>query len=504
MDFAAAESQSSHHHDDDIHMGPENEGIIHNEKLNIQTQKPFNTLSAIGIGYGTTNTAVGILLVLGSTIPLGGSPLFFWGFLVMIMIALATATSLAELASAMPHAGGQYLWVSQLAPANCRRGLSYCTAMLSWLGAVATGASACLSVSTGVCDIIAFLNPDFVYQRWMGFVGFQVLNFLTLGCAAFEHALPGISKTTLFFSCASCLAVFVALFVTSHGHVSARDFFFTTVNVSGWKDGIGFLVGIGGINWSLCCLDVATHLAEEIPSPATNVPKVLMWTVAVGALSGMLVIVAIFANLPVIDANQDNSAVVLFYRISSSRALAVGILVPILITTAGAVWSMQIWQSRIAWAISRDRGFPLHRYLARVLPSPFHTPFWSLLWSSACSALFGCLYLGSEVAFNSLIATGVLLLYFSYSIPVILVLFRGRSTFRHGPFWFPVLGYISNVVMLAWTVVAAIFYCFPYHSVVQAEKMNYASLVLGVIALFICTLWFSFANRHYDVSYNGG
>ncbi|KAG5986157.1 hypothetical protein E4U43_005636 [Claviceps pusilla] len=503
MDSSTAESQPVHN-DHDIHStSPRHEDFMHSEKLTIQTHKPFTTLSAIGIGYGTTNTAVGLLLVLGTTIPLGGSPLFFWGFLVMIIIALATATSLAELASAMPHAGGQYIWVSQLAPASLRRSLSYCTAMLSWLGAVATGASACLSVSTGVCGVVAFLKADFVYQRWMGFVGFQLLNLATVVCAAFEHALPGMSTTMLFFSCASCLAVVVALFATSREHVDARGFFFATVNTSGWQDGIGFLVGIGGINWSLCCLDVATHLAEEIPSPATNIPKALMWTVVVGALSGLLVIVAVFANLPVIDADQDNSAVALFYRISRSRALAVGILVPVLITTAGAVWSIQIWQSRIAWTISRDGGFPLRRHLARVLPAPFHTPLWSLVWSAACSALFGCLYLGSEVAFNSLIATGVLLLYFSYSIPVVLVLWQGRSTFAHGPFWCPVLGCVSNLVMLGWTLVAAIFYCFPYQSVVEPEKMNFVSVVLGVIALFICILWFSFASRHYDVNYDG-
>ncbi|KAG6009019.1 hypothetical protein E4U21_003350 [Claviceps maximensis] len=509
MDSSAAESQVSHHNDDintSPRHSPRHDDFIHSEKLTIQTQKPFTTLSAIGIGYGTTNTAVGLLLVLGTTIPLGGSPLFFWGFLVMIVIALATATSLAELASAMPHAGGQYIWVSRLAPGSFRRSLSYCTAMLSWLGAVATGASACLSVSTGVCSIIAFLNPGFVYQRWMGFVGFQLLNLLTLVCAAFEHALPGMSTTMLFFSCASCLAVVVALFATSREHVSARGFFFNTVNTSGWQDGVGFLVGIGGINWSLCCLDVATHLAEEIPSPATNIPKALMWTVVVGALSGLLIIVAVFANLPLIGgggADQDNSAVALFYRISGSRALAVGILVPVLITTAGAVWSIQIWQSRIAWTISRDGGFPLHRHLGRVLPAPFHTPLWSLVWSAACSALFGCLYLGSDVAFNSLIATGVLLLYFSYSIPVVLVLWKGRSAFPRGPFWCPVLGRISNLVMLCWTVVATIFYCFPYQSVVEPERMNYVSVVLGVIALFICTLWFSFASRHYDVDCDG-
>ncbi|KZZ87666.1 choline transport protein [Moelleriella libera RCEF 2490] len=474
---------------------------IENADLTVQTQKPFGTLSAIGVGYGTTNTAVGLLLVLGSTIPFGGTPLFFWGFLLMIVVALATAISLAELASAMPHPGGQYIWVNQMAPARIRRGLSYCTAVMSWLGAVATGASACLSVSTGTCAIISLLNPDFEYKRWMGFVGFQVLNIVTMLCACFEHALPSISTFMLLFGCAACFAIFVTMLSTAHEHPSPKTFFIDMINTTGWPDGVSFLTGISGINWSLSCLDVATHLAEEIPSPAVNVPKALMWTCVVGFVAGMLVIVSIFVNVATLDPAADNSALALFYRISGNRSLAVGLWVPILFTTAGCVWSIQIWQSRLAWTISRDGGFPLHKTLARVLPRPFYTPIWSLIWSAACSALFGCLYLASEVAFNSLISTGILMQYMSYSIPVVLVLLQGRSEFQRGPFWMSELGMVANFVMLAWALTATLFYCFPFQNPVELDKMNYVSAVLGAIGVFIAALWFGYARKHYDVKY---
>ncbi|OAA44164.1 choline transport protein [Metarhizium rileyi] len=472
------------------------------EHTSFETRKPFTTLSAIGTGYGATNTAVGLLLVLGSTVPMGGSPLFFWGFLLMIFVAWATATSLAELASAMPHPGGQYIWVNQLAPTSTRRALSYCTAISSWLGAVATGASACLSASTGICAIIRFLNPAFVYRRWMGFVAFQVLNLITLFCSCFERALPHISRAVLFVSVTSAAVVFLALFATSRRqHASPKDFFLTPVNSSGWPDGIAFLTGISGINWSLSCLDVVTHLAEEIPSPSTNIPKALMWSVVVGFISGALVITSVFVNVPAINAADDNSALVLFYRISGSKAIAVGIWIPILIATVGALWSIQIWQSRLSWTISRERGFPLYRYLRRIAPAPFYTPVWSLVWSAAFTAAFGCLYLGSELAFNSLISTGLLLQYISYSIPVVLMLIQGRSKFRHGPFWYPRLGLIANLVMLSWTAVAIVFYCFPYQRTAGADAMNYLSVVLIVLGAFTCILWFTFGNRNYQVRY---
>ena len=477
----------------------ESGSIVVNHPVAVQTKKPFTTLSALGIGYGTTNTAIGLLLVLGSTLPMGGSPLFFWGFLVMALVGLATAVTLAELASAIPHPGGQYIWVNHLAPEKHRRFLSYLTAVVSWLAAVSTGASACLSVPTGACAIITMLDPNFVYKRWMGFIGYQLLNIISVFFASFENILHNVSKTLLLFSCLTIITIFITLFAMADRKASASQFFTESINVSGWADGIAFIIGMNGANWSFSCLDVTTHLAEEMPSPSTDIPKALMWTIVVGFTSGLLVIMGVLVNVDGIDGAEDLSALGLFYRITGSKAVSVGLWVPVLITTAGAVWSIQTWQSRLAWTISRESGFPLSRHLSKIAKAPFHTPVGSLIWSASGTAILGCLYLGSEKAFNSLIATGLLLQYVSYSIPVVLMLAQGRSNFAHGPFWYPKLGLVANIFMLSWGVVALIFYCFPYYLPVIADEMNYASVVLAALASLITAFWFGYGKKNYEV-----
>lgn len=479
-------------------VAPESSSVVIGD-VTIQTLKPFTTLSAIGIGYGVTNTAVGLLLVFGTALPMGGPPLVFWGFLVMAGVGLATATTLGELASAMPHPGGQYIWVNRLAAPRHRRFLSYITAIVSWLAAVATGASACLSVPVGVCSIISLLSPGFVYKKWMGFVGYQILNIITVLLASFEHALPKISRLMLLFSCTTIGIVFITLFAMSSTKTTAKDFFVNTVNVSGWPNGIAFIMGMNGANWSFSCLDVATHLAEEIPAPAKNIPRALIWTIIIGFASGLLVVLSVLINLDGIDGTADNSGLTLFYRITGSKAAAAGLWVLVMITTAGAVWSIQTWQSRLAWTISREGGFPFHRHLSKLSPAPFHTPTWSLIMSAALTAIFGCLYLGSDLAFNSLISTGILLQYISYSIPVILMLVRGRSQLQPGPFWYPKLGLLANIIMLTWTLVATVFYCFPSYLPVLTEQMNYASVVLAAVAVVSTGLWFLFAKNNYEV-----
>ncbi|OAL75147.1 hypothetical protein A7D00_0745 [Trichophyton violaceum] len=470
---------------------------VQEEIIQVQTQKPFTTLSAIGIGYGVTNTAVGLLLVLGTGIPMGGSPVIFWGFLAMAAVGLATATTLSELISAIPHPGGQYIWVHKIAPERYRRGLSYATAMISWIAAIAIGASGNLAVPVNAFTIVTLLNPNFVYQRWMGFVVFQLINIVTCFGACFEYFLPKISKALLLVNVLSVSAIIITLFATAKTHTSAKDFF-EVVNVSGWPNGVAFLIGLNGSNWCFSCLDVATHLAEEIPSPSTNIPKALIWTIVIAFSSGLLMILAVLVNIGPINT-PDYSGLTVLHHITGSKAAAIGLWVPVLFLVFASLWSIQTWQSRLAWSISRESGFPLHRHFSKIFPAPFYTPIWSLIGSAVGTALFGCLYLASELAFNSLIATGILLQYASYSIPTILVLYRGRSKFQHGPFWYPKLGFMANIVMLAWTLVALIFYCFPVYSEVIPSQVNYVSAVLILIAILITSLWFLYAKKHYHV-----
>lgn len=232
--------------------------------------------------------------------------------------------------------------------------------------------------------------------------------------------------------------------------------------------------------------------------PGTNIPKALIWTIVVATSSGILMVLAILVNLGPVDPT-DYSGIGIFYRITGSKAAVIGLWAPILFLVFASVWAVQTWQSRLAWTISRESGFPLHQHFSKTFPAPFYTPIWSLIGSAVGTALFGCLYLASELAFNSLIATGILLQYISYSIPTILVICQGRRNFRHGQFWYPKLGLLANIIMLAWTVTAFIFYCFPAYSEVLPSQMNYVSCVLVIIAMFILSLWFLYAKEHYNV-----
>ena len=62
---------------------------------------------------------------------------------------------------------------------------------------------------------------------------------------------------------------------------------------------------------------------------------------------------------------------------------------------------------------------------------------------------------------NSIVTACIVLLYISYSIPVICLLLKGRNNIRHGPFWLGPIGLFSNIVLLLWTLFTLIMYSFP-------------------------------------------
>ncbi|RSL55025.1 hypothetical protein CEP54_009576 [Fusarium duplospermum] len=332
--------------------------------------KPFTVWTAMGIGHSITNTAITLIVGLASGAALGGPPLFIYGFIIMAIIAFAVAISLGELASALPHSGGQYYCVAVLAPPSCRRFLSYVT-------------------------------------------------------------------------------------------------------------------GIVGSNHN----------------PRRNIPQALLVTVALGTATGFPIILALFLSAPSVETivNSATPSLQIFYdAFSQNTAAALGLQSIVLVSAAGAIIGIHTWQSRIAWAFSKDKAFPFHRFLSQIAPEPYGTPIYAHIWSCCWTAVLGCIYMGSQLAFNSLVSGGILLQYIAYSTCIACLLWHGRSKITPGPFWFPKLGLVANIVVLVWTLIALVFYCFPSFIPVEADLMSYVSCVIVGVFLYALVYWVAFGRKEYQ------
>ncbi|KAH7339234.1 amino acid/polyamine transporter I, partial [Pyrenochaeta sp. MPI-SDFR-AT-0127] len=303
----------------------------------------------------------------------------------------------------------------------------------------------------------------------------------------------GILKFTMLL----LLAYFIGLFAASKERRPAREFFTDFQITTGWSNGLPFLTAPNGSNWGFSCLDAIVHIAEEIPRPSVNIPKALMLTIAVGFFTG-LPIIFVF-GFCMTDLDTQYSALTTLYEVfGQKKAAAIGYQVTLFFSTVGAMWGIHVWQSRLAWTIGLNKEFPFARHLGKVHGAPFHTPIWALMWSAGFTGLCSFVYVASETAFNPLVAAGILFQYISYAIPLILLLRHRRSKVAHGPFWYPRLGLLANIVFLSWAPVALLIYCFPYAFPVVTGDMNYVSVVLIIVFLIIVCFWFSFARKSFS------
>jgi len=71
-------------------------------------KRNFSVWSVLGVGFSLTNSWFGISTALITGINSGGPVLIIYGIILITLISTCVGIVLAELASAMPNAGGQY------------------------------------------------------------------------------------------------------------------------------------------------------------------------------------------------------------------------------------------------------------------------------------------------------------------------------------------------------------------------------------------------------------
>jgi choline transport protein len=106
--------------------------------------------------------------------------------------------------------------------------------------------------------------------------------------------------------------------------------------------------------------------------------------------------------------------------------------------------------------------------------------------------LYGLIYIGSTTAFNSFISMAILALNVSYILPQGILLYRGRQGVlpeRHFKLR-GVLGPFVNAFSCLWIALFLVIFCFPVFNPPTPANMNYVSVVVVAIGVFVTAMWF--------------
>ncbi|PQE06234.1 amino acid polyamine transporter I protein [Rutstroemia sp. NJR-2017a BBW] len=202
-------------------------------------KRNFGLISMIGFSCGLMATWEGELA--------GGPAGLIYGLLFVWLGTLSVFTVLGELSSMITTAGGQYHWVSVLAPPSAKNFLSYITGWLTVVGWIAAVTASATFGSGMILTLAAMNNPEYVPLGWHStFVSWAIF----LICFAMNTILSGIlpvleTLVLILHILAFCAIAIPLIYLSPHG--SVKPIFTTFANEGGWStQALSVFVGMNG------------------------------------------------------------------------------------------------------------------------------------------------------------------------------------------------------------------------------------------------------------------
>ena len=327
-----------------------------------------------------------IFVLTGPAIGLAGSAVIL-AFIINALITLFTAMGYAELGSAMPEAGGGYLWVREGLP----RPNAFISGWMAWLAHIIAGSLYSVGFGSFFVSLLQMTNILTV-DSLFGFVPIDKL-IAVASIASFTIVnIRGTSETGKIGTIVTMVQLVAIISVIIAG-------FWSMANNPNWQSnfadfmpmGLTGLVSAMGLTFiAFEGYEVIVQSGEEVKNPKRNIPRAIFISLAVVVIMYCLVaFVSIGAILPdmgpawqFIGQNGDlgiSKAAELFMPYGGLIVLIGG-----LVSTLAALNATTFSSARVAFAMGRHYNLP-HK-LGEIHPK-FKTPSISVMLSSIVMAV---------------------------------------------------------------------------------------------------------------------
>jgi choline transport protein len=344
-----------------------------------------------------------------------------------------------------------------------------------------------------------FHHPEFVATQWQTYLLFALLMVIATCIVVYlPRQIPKAEMAFFFCTITGFFVFLISVLARSKTKQPASVVFTKYDNITGWDDGTAFILGVGTCMYVFLAADGATHISEEIPNPGRNVPRAILFTMIIGICTVFPWTLAFLFSTNDLEAVAASSLPILevYHQALDSKAGATVFAFWLLWIYFGALFTCIATSGRLAWAFARDGGLPFSKHFAKVHPTLL-VPANATLASGIFQILYGLIYIGSTTAFNSIISMAILSLNITYVIPQGIVLFRGRANVLPKRYFDlgPIFGPAANAFACLWVSLYTILFCFPLYMPAEVETMNYLSVVLAGILVFIAIHWFAMKRK---------
>ncbi|KAM4062679.1 amino acid permease [Hirsutella rhossiliensis] len=462
----------------------------------------LSMMSILGLSFAIMAVPFGMSTTLYITLTNGQAVSVLYGWILVSLISVCIAASLAEICAVFPTAGGVYYWSAMLSTRPWAPLVSFVDGWLTLVGNWTVTLAITFSGAQLILSAISIFNPDYVATQWQTLLCFWAVMLVCALVNAFaSRYLDLINKLCIYWTAVSVVVILVTLLVMAPARRDAAFVFaHYDASASGWPTAWSFFVGLLQAAYTLTGYGMVAAMCEEVQNPEREVPKAIVLSVVAAGVTGVVYIVPILFVLPdvqmLLQVANSQPIGLLFKTVTGSAAGGFGLLFLILGILMFAGIGALTAASRCTYAFARDGAIPGYTLWSRV-NTRLDMPLWALGLSTVIDCLLGCIYLGSTAAFNSFTGVATICLSTSYGVPVLVSLVRRRQHVKHSPFPLGRLGPAVNVICVVWIAFAIVIFCMPVSLPVTASSMNYASAVFAGFAAIAFVWYFAYARKNF-------
>jgi basic amino acid/polyamine antiporter, APA family len=393
-----------------------------------------------------------IFVLTGPAIGLAGSSVIL-AFILNAIITLFTAMGYAELGSAMPEAGGGYLWVRE----GLRRPNAFISGWMAWLAHIIAGSLYAVGFGSFLVSLLQMTNI-LPIESLFGIIPLDKLTAVAVVVVFTFINIKGASETgkvgtiiTVVQLLAISSIIIAGLWAMSSHHnddwqSNFSDFF---------PMGLGGLVAAMGLTFiAFEGYEIIVQTGEEVKNPKRNIPRAIFISLAlVVIMYCFIAFVSIGAIFPDMSSWQFiglhgelgiMKATELFMPYGAFIVLAGG-----LVSTLAALNATTFSSARVAFAMGRHYNLP-HK-LSAIHPK-FKTPYVSVIISCIIMGTMAYALPLEDIAH----ASGVifLLLFTQVNLAVISIrkMYGDKLDYGYKTPFFPYVPLIGIVLMISLAV----------------------------------------------------
>ncbi|KAI9696671.1 MAG: hypothetical protein M1820_008045 [Bogoriella megaspora] len=336
----------------------------------------IRTFDGISLLVNLQSTPIAFINTLGPALLTGGPRVVFWGPLIGWLVATCVSGSIAEMASAEPFVGGQYIRCYTNAPSWLgQRGrllLSHTQAYITWIGWIIASAVLPVVMSGQIMGLVQIYHPTVAAwnPRQIGAIEVGIGTAIVVLCfwvtlnKFLKIVLTPLEVCGMVLVFVIVILLLVVLPVKGARNSAYMAFMSGTTdaaNTSWGNDGFAFCQGITLVYFIYTASDGIVHMAAEVTDAGLVVPRIIFRSTQIGALLSipLCILIPLYMG-PLTDdiLSAPYPIIQILLDRTNSKALVSAVAILIILQTVPVACGALATSSRLTLQLAQQGAFP--------------------------------------------------------------------------------------------------------------------------------------------------